>query len=110
MPGVDLVGRHLAGRYACLAGALQHHGGQLGLAGRQLVRDSGQLAAFVVRCPREMPSLPGASSEGIRTGRNGMHNSAPPQPAPNPRHRKDELMTRSFLRRVWARGTAGGAP
>ena len=51
-PAVDLVGCHPAGRHACLAGTLQHRGGQLGLGREhQLVRDSGQLAAFVIGCP-----------------------------------------------------------
>jgi site-specific DNA recombinase len=52
MAAIDLVGRHPAGWHACIAGPLEHHGGQLGLGReRQLVRDSGQLAALVVRCP-----------------------------------------------------------
>lgn len=65
MPAVDFVGRHLAGRYACLAGALQHRGGQRGLGReRQLVQDSGQLTAFVVRCPVPR-QVQGPAGEGL---------------------------------------------
>ncbi len=46
------MGGHPAGRHACLAGAFQHGGGQLGLGREgQLVRDSGQLTALVIRGP-----------------------------------------------------------
>ena len=63
-PAVDLVGRNPAGRHACLAGALQHRGGQLGLGREcQLVRDSGQLAALVVGCP-----VPGQVQRPVEEG------------------------------------------